>query len=76
MGLIDLGLAVGAEDQQRRALGSAHDVAQQLQRRGVGPVQIVEDQDQRMLVGDRAQQRCDRLEQQELFALGRPRRRS
>ena len=43
---------------------------QQQQRRGVGPVKVVQDQDQRMLVGDRSQQRRDRFEQQELFALG------
>ena len=40
----DLGLAVGADDQQRRLVRRPHHVPQQVQRRAVGPVQVVEDE--------------------------------
>ena len=40
----DLAVAVGADDQQRRLLRRPDDVAQQVQRGAVGPVQVVEDE--------------------------------
>ena len=74
--LVDLGLPVGPKDQQRAALGGADDVPQEQQRGDVGPVKVIQHQDQRMLFRDRAQQRRDAVEQLELLTFGGPARRA
>ena len=68
MAVGDLALAVGAEVQHPARRGRAHEVAQQLQRRAVGPVQVVEDEHDRRLGADLADQRGDGVE--EAVALG------
>ena len=72
-----LGVAVGADDQQRRVARRAGDVAQQVQRAAVGPVQVVEHERERRPRRDLVEQRRDRLEQQvapQLGVAGRGRR--
>ena len=48
VGAVDLDVAVGADDQQPRALEVAGDVQQQVERAAVGPVQVFEDEEQRL----------------------------
>ena len=66
----DLALAVGADEQHAPRRGRAHQVAQQLQRRPVGPVQVVEHQHDRRLRADLAQQRGDGVEEAEPLRVG------
>ena len=66
----DLALAVGAEEQHPPRRGRAHEVAQQLQRRPVGPVQVVEDEHDRRLGADLADQRGDGVEEAEALRVG------
>ena len=47
----------------RRGCGRAHEVAQQLQGRAVGPVQVVEHEQQRRAARDLGEQRGERVEQ-------------
>ena len=68
---------VGAEDPQPRGLGRARQMAQQQQRRAVGPVQVVEHEQQRAAGRDLAEQPGDGLEQAvavglRIAGLGRP----
>ena len=63
MVLVDLGLAVGAEEHRAPRLRRPHEVAQQLQRRAVGPLQVVEHEQQRRAGGDLRQQRGEGVEQ-------------
>ena len=69
--LIDLRVPIGAEDQQGRPLGGAHEVPQQRERRRVAPMKVVQDQDQGLLLGGGAQHGSHRLEQHDLFAVRR-----
>ena len=61
--LLELRVAVGAEEHRAPRLGRAHEVAQQLHGRAVGPVQVVEDEQQRRARGQLGQQRGERVEQ-------------
>ena len=61
--LLELGVAVGAEEHRAPRLGRAHEVAQELHGRAVGPVQIVEDEQQRSAGGELGEQRGERVEQ-------------
>ena len=61
--LLELRVAVGAEEHRAPRLGRAHEVAQQLHRRAVGPVEVVEDEQQRRARGQLGQQRGERVEQ-------------
>jgi hypothetical protein len=71
-----LALALRADDQQRRLVLAAQDVAQELERRPVGPVQVVE-HEQHGRAGPRvAQEPRDRLEHQVAARLGILRRRA
>ena len=67
-------VAVGADDEQVRALAAGQQLAQEAQRGRVGPLQVVEEQRQRVLgVGEHLQE----LAEHELEAglrLGRPQR--
>ena len=66
-------VATGTDDQQPHRSRIARDVAQGEQRRAVGPVQILEHEHDRPLLGGSAQQRADRLEEPVARALGIPR---
>ena len=61
-GLGQLRLAQADGDQDVRLVGHPCDVAQQLQRVGVGPLQVVEHEQQRALRGRLLEQRADGLE--------------
>ena len=61
--VVDLGVAVGAEEHRAPRLRRPDQVAQQLQRRAVGPLQVVEHEQQRRAGGDLRQQRGERVEQ-------------
>ena len=77
MGAGELGVAVGADDEQPRGLGAAQDVAEQRQRRLAGPVQVVEHEQDRRLLRPGAQQLGDGVEQGQPLGvgIGPPRRR-
>ena len=70
----DLALAVGADEQRPPRRGRAHEVAQQLQRRPVGPVQVVEHEHDRRLRADLADQRGHGVEEAEALGVGLRRR--
>ena len=61
--VVDLGVAVGAEEHRAPRLRRPHQVAHQLQRRAVGPLQVVEHEQQRGAGGDLGQQRGQGVEQ-------------
>ena len=70
----------GGEEQRALRRGRAHEVGDQLERRLVGPVQVVEQHEQRRGAGDLGEQRGDRVEEAqplgaELAAAQRRRRR-
>ncbi|HEU4577364.1 MAG TPA: hypothetical protein VFS67_03845 [Polyangiaceae bacterium] len=68
MGGADLAVAIGADQQQVVAGGVAHPLFEQLQRCCVHPLQVVEEEDQRMLgPGEDAQEPC----QQQMEAVPR-----
>ena len=67
---LELGLAVGAEQQRAARLRRADEVTQELERRAVGPVEVVEDQHERRLRAGLAEQRGHRVE--EAQAVARP----
>ena len=60
---LELGVAVGAEEHRAARLRRSHEMAQELQRRAVGPVQVVEDEQQRGAAGELGEQRRERVEQ-------------
>ena len=70
MAVGDLALAVGAEEEHAARRGRAHEVAQQLQRRAVRPVQVVEDEHDRRLGADLADQRGDGVEEAVALRVG------
>ena len=61
----DLALAVGAEEQHPARRGRAHEMPQQLERRPVRPLQVVEHEHHRRLRADLAQQRGHGVEEAE-----------
>ena len=63
-------VAVGGHEQRALRRGRAHEVAEQLERRPVGPVQVVEHDEQRRVAGDLGQQRGDRVEQAQPLRVG------
>ena len=65
--------AVAQQQQQRRLRRAAHQPAQQIERRGVGPVQVVDDQHQRAVAGLGQDQRLDQLLCAVVALLGRQR---
>jgi hypothetical protein len=67
---VRLGVAVGGDRQQRDVGQRASDKLQRQQRRGIGPVQVVEDDDEGALLGDRRQQRDERVEEPEARLVG------
>ena len=71
-----LALALRADDQQRRLVLGAQDVAQELERRTVGPVQVVEHEQDRRAGAGVAQEPRDGLEHQVAPRLGILRRRA
>jgi hypothetical protein len=60
-----LNVSVCAEDHQRAVAYLAGDKLQQQQGRGVGPVEIVEDQNERLRPGGTVQEGCDVIERAE-----------
>ena len=58
-----LGLAIGADHEDRGVAHVDGEEAEQQQRRMIGAVQVVEDEDERRLTGRGAQQRRDRVEE-------------
>ena len=60
---LELGVAIGAEQQRAARLRRADEVPEQLQRRAVGPVQVVEDEHERRAVADLAEQCGHRVEE-------------
>ena len=58
--LAQLGVAVGAEQQRRPDAQRAQEVAAEQQRRAVGPVQVVDDRQQRAAAGQAPHERDDR----------------
>ena len=71
-----LALALRADDQQRRLVLGAQDVAQELERRTVGPVQVVEHEQDRRAGSGVAQEPRDGLEHEVAPCLGILRRRA
>ena len=67
---VRLGMAVGGDRQQRHVGQRARDELERQQRRGVGPVQVVEDDDERLLLGGGRQQRGERVEEPEARLVG------
>lgn len=67
---VRLGVAVRGDRQQRDVRQRARDELQREQRRGVGPVQVVEHDDERTLLRDRRQQRRERVEEPEASLVG------
>ena len=65
-----LGLAVGADDEDRRVAHVHREEAEQQQRGVVGAVQVVEDEHERRLPGGCAQQRRDRIEELKAGGVG------
>ena len=61
--VVELGVAVGAEEHRAPRLRRPDQVAQHLQRRAVGPLQVVEHEQQRRAGGDLRQQRGQGVEQ-------------
>ena len=61
--VVDLGVAVGAEEHRAPRLRRPDQMAQHLQRRAVGPLQVVEHEQQRRAGGDLGQQRGEGVEQ-------------
>ena len=77
--------ARGGQEQRALRRGRADEMAEQLERRQVGPVEVVEHDEQRRVAGDLGQQRGDRVEQAQPLGAGlaaraaaspRPRRRA
>ena len=66
----DITVAVRADHEHCGRRRRSEDVAKQLQRRGVGPLQVVEHKDERRLRGRGAQDVGDRFEEHEAIALG------
>ena len=71
----DVHVPVGPQDEQRGLVLRAHNVPQELERRSIGPVEVVEDEQHRGPVTGFGQQRGDRLEHQVAARLGIVRRR-
>ena len=67
----ELGLAVGAEEQDVAGLRGAHEVAHELQRRAVGPVHVLEHDHGRRGARDLADQRRHRVEEAQAPRVGR-----
>ena len=65
----EVGVAIGHDHQHGRRCPADEEVAQHLQRRGVGPLQVVEDDDEPLSRGV-GQQPADRLEEREALAVG------
>ena len=72
---LELGVAVGAEQEDAARLRRADEVPQQLQRRAVGPVEVVEHEHERRLRARLAEQRGDRVEEAGPAGVGVARRR-
>jgi hypothetical protein len=65
----DVCVAVGSQQQDARTLQVATEVQQQRQARGIRPVQVVQQQDERAHLGDFAQERGDRPKDPQLTFL-------
>ena len=59
----ELGVAVGADHQHSRPLHEAGQVSQQPQRVGIGPVQVVEDEEDRLFPGNGEEEADNRVVQ-------------
>jgi hypothetical protein len=67
----DLVAAVDADQEQRHPVQGAGEGGQKVQGRAVAPVQVVEQDRQRLSLGQRGEGRAQRLEQCGAIALGR-----
>jgi len=67
---VRLRIAVGGDHEDRRVGQRAADEPEREQRGGVGPVQVVEDDDQRLASRDRGEQRGERVEQTKARLIG------
>ena len=67
---VRLGMSVGGDRQQRRVGQRPGDELERQQGRGVGPVQVVEHDDERLLLGRRRQQRRERVEEAKAGLVG------
>ena len=67
---VRLGMAIGGDRQQRHVGQRAGDELEGQQRRGVGPVQVVEDDDERLLLGRGRQQRREGVEEAKASLVG------
>ena len=65
-----LGVAVGGDREDRQVGQPARDELERQQRRRLGPVQVVEDDDKRPALGDAREQARERVEEQEARLLG------
>jgi hypothetical protein len=72
MTALHLGVAIGDDDQQSRARHVVGDEFEQLQRGRVGPLRVVEDDQQAGRLGDRAEEAADRVEQSKARLVGGP----
>ena len=68
--LVELGVAVGAEQQRGAEARRAHEVAAEQQRGAVGPVQVVDDRQHRAAAGQALDERDDRGVEVAQLALG------
>src|SRR3954447_8332282 len=66
MAPVELVAAVGDEDHRRESGEAAGEVVEELQRRIVGPMDILDDQQQGSILGGDSEQRDDRFEQPQL----------
>ena len=67
---VRLGVAVGGDRQQRDVGQRARDELERQQRGGIGPVQVVEHDDERLALGGGGQQRGERVEEPEARLVG------
>jgi hypothetical protein len=67
---VRLDVAVGGDRQQRHVGQRARNELEREQRRGVGPVQVVEHDDLRSALGDRSEQARERVEEPEARLVG------
>ncbi len=65
-----LARAIRAEHAERRRIDLAGEVAEQCQRGAIGPVEVVQHEEQRCALGDAAEQGVDRLEHEVALGVG------
>ena len=62
---VEIGIAVAAEDEQALAAGEADEVVEQAERRLVGPLEVVDEEDETGGVGEVDEQTGDTIEEAE-----------